>query len=695
MRITRLISCIISLYGIQAIAAEQAVNLESLLREMVDRDALGRLPEPAYTGRSASSYDRASKSPSDPAGWFANSDWSNFIRMEKNHDRSEWVMMDADGPGCITRFWTGGEKPTGHVRFYLDHASDPVIDEPLYEFLAGKGVAPPPLAIENPARAGNLYLPVPYGSHCKITYQQENAKNPAAIPTMRFWNIEYRTYQPGTAVQSYTAEAFRRHAGLIAETARTLSQPPVSEGGKELVLDESIDPGRQSSIELPPGSGALRQITLRLAELNAKTAESLLRTTVLVAEFDGEQTIWCPFSEFFGSGVGLNPLKCWTRTVLGDGAMTSRWVMPYRKGGRLTVLNLGKQKVTVHLKALAGNWKWDERSMHFHTTWRQQARIPTRPRSDWNYVTATGHGVYVGDTLSVFNPSDQWWGEGDEKIWVDGGGFPSYFGTGSEDYYGYAWGCSYVFQGPFCNQPRGGAHSRGHTTDTRTRCLDAIPFAQSLKFDLEIWHWQKCEVSYSAACYWYATPGATSNVQPQPEEAMREIPVTVTPVPIVGALLFEDMRGRVWTHSPGVEEESVALDPSQWKGRGHRLIQTHAIGDFAEIGFAGSKLPPVDPKPQRVTLYVTKSADYGVLRFSIDGKVVGSDYDAYSAVMTSGGPIDLGVIVPRQKSTMLRVQVVGFNPASRGLNFGLEYLKLTEEPVPSGTSPSPAVVMPR
>ena len=31
-------------------------------------------------------------------------------------------------------------------------------------------------------------------------------------------------------------------------------------------------------------------------------------------------------------------------------------------------------------------------------------------------------------------------GEGDEKVYVDGETFPSHFGTGTEDYYGYAWG---------------------------------------------------------------------------------------------------------------------------------------------------------------------------------------------------------------------------------------------------------------
>ena len=46
----------------------------------------------------------------------------------------------------------------------------------------------------------------------------------------------------------------------------------------------------------------------------------------------------------------------------------------------------------------------------------------------------------VGDTLALHNGAAAWWGEGDEKIFVDGETFPSHFGTGSEDYYGYSFG---------------------------------------------------------------------------------------------------------------------------------------------------------------------------------------------------------------------------------------------------------------
>ncbi|UCF17734.1 MAG: hypothetical protein JSW59_09775, partial [Phycisphaerales bacterium] len=81
-----------------------SVSFGSLLDEMVNRDLLARSPDPFYTCHQASSYERTSVSPNQP-GWFANRDWSHFIRAERNEGRTEWVMLDAKGPGAIVRIW--------------------------------------------------------------------------------------------------------------------------------------------------------------------------------------------------------------------------------------------------------------------------------------------------------------------------------------------------------------------------------------------------------------------------------------------------------------------------------------------------------------------------------------------------------------------------------------------------------------
>lgn len=57
-----------------AVQDVEPITIESLLTEMVDRDAVARLPQPDFRLRQQSSYDRLSKTPDDPQGWFANKD---------------------------------------------------------------------------------------------------------------------------------------------------------------------------------------------------------------------------------------------------------------------------------------------------------------------------------------------------------------------------------------------------------------------------------------------------------------------------------------------------------------------------------------------------------------------------------------------------------------------------------------------
>ena len=91
--------------------------------------------------------------------------------------------------------------------------------------------------------------------------------------------------------------------------------------------------------------------------------------------------------------------------------------------------------------------------------------------------------------LDVENPPGvAWWGEGDEKITVDGEAFPSLFGTGTEDYFGYAWSTARdASRTPTTRRPWPPAGGFGGLYSmNRFHILDPIPFARSLRFDLEI-----------------------------------------------------------------------------------------------------------------------------------------------------------------------------------------------------------------
>jgi hypothetical protein len=178
-------------------------------------------------------------------------------------------------------------------------------------------------------------------------------------------------------------------------------------------------------------------------------------------------------------------------------------------------------------------WKWDARSMHFGSSWYQNTRINTGLLKDRDgqgefydipYTALNGKGVYVGDGLVLFNCSPAWWGEGDEKIFVDRETFPSHFGTGTEDYYGYAWCRPEAFIHPFIAQPDGSGNlGVGYTTNWRYRCLDAIPFTEHLQFNMEMWHWGYTTMNHAPITYWYLKPGGECEIAVDLEGVKEEV----------------------------------------------------------------------------------------------------------------------------------------------------------------------------
>ncbi len=75
----------------------------SLLDQMTDLAGLASFPNPSYTCKQFSSYDRKAKSPDQD--WFANGDAGQYLRVEDRSGRKEYVMMDAKGPGAVVRIW--------------------------------------------------------------------------------------------------------------------------------------------------------------------------------------------------------------------------------------------------------------------------------------------------------------------------------------------------------------------------------------------------------------------------------------------------------------------------------------------------------------------------------------------------------------------------------------------------------------
>ncbi len=500
------------------------VSYESLLMEMVNRDVIAMFPSSGYVCGQFSSYDRKMKTP-EQADWFANEDWCHFVGVEEKADRKEWVMMDSDGPGCIVRIWCTGPEIRGRLRIYIDDANEPVIEGNVVDLIGGRVLVGEPLSAVR-ARGRNLYLPIPYAKHCKVTYDGPNFWQSRDGRDPFYYQINYRTYETGTVVRSFSMDAFNAAKETLQQSRQLLLTPWKTAEEKPVSPHTVALDGAGSVVSTTiAGPGAIYRMSLKL---EAEDIEQATRSVVLVMEFDGEKAVWAPVGEFFGSGIGVNPYRGWWRMVAKDGTMTCYWPMPFAKGCKISLQNFGKEAVKATLVADKKNWNWDDRSMYFHANWRYKYPVDSQPHFDWNFIEVQGQGVMVGDTLSLLNGNADWWGEGDEKIYIDGEEFPSHVGTGTEDYYGYAYCTPEFFEDPFHAQPRAdGPRNFGRVTNTRSRSLDAVPFRKSLRFDMELWHRTKTQMAYATTTYWYARPGATCNIAPAPELAAKKI----APVP--------------------------------------------------------------------------------------------------------------------------------------------------------------------
>ena len=645
----------------------QTVSLESLLNEMTDRSAITLAPN--YVCKQASSYDRAAKSPDE--NWFANNDTSQFIRVEQNGDREESVLFEAEGPGAVVRWWVTAPHYKSNLYVYIDGEAEPAISGNILELLGGDALAGAPLSAER-ARGQNLYLPIPYGKSIKITC--DNMKEQGNL----YYQINYRTYPKDVEVESFTRDVFEAQKDKIAATNAALLEPGKSvEGGErqgyKRRLSGDMLEGLEGAFRIG-GPGAITEIDVKLT---ADDIAAATRNVVLSIAFDGEETVWVPVGEFFGSGVGVNPYKSWYTEVTDDGVMKAYWRMPYKKEARVSFINYGGEDVDVDYSVYYEKAPWLDNTMYFHANWRQERGIETiggNGTKDWNYTALQGTGVYVGDVLSVVNSVPEWWGEGDEKIYVDGETFPSHFGTGTEDYYGYAWCTPQFFEDPFHAQPRcEGPANFGNTTNLRFRSLDAIPFANNFRFDMEVWHWAATTVDYAVATFWYGLPGATVNGEIGPS---RDAVEDEAAAPVEYDRKFTYTLGNMTVSEASAGSvaiqtmNSFKVDSHFWKDDKQIWWRDGKPGDKLTIDV---KDVPVGKKT--LVLGATVARDYGCFQLYWNGEKIGKPLDFFFEPRVEHRVVKLSVPKTTDAEGILTVEALEKNEKSAGTMFGVDYVE--------------------
>lgn len=510
-----------------------AITTGSLFEEMVDMAGLSQFPEPAYRTVQFSSTDRRSRLPGGP-DWFANSDGfggepiPNFEKVLREADANgvgEYLIADVAGPGAIVRLWTAAIS--GEVRMYIDDVETPVYEGSANDFFHrpyDRFAQSEELDAQTFARTvyqrDAAYAPIPFARRLRVVWTGK-------IKEIHFYELQVRLYDPGTLVASFQPEDIHKYHETINRIARVLADP--DENMKPDAQDQAkffeagLAPSDAKTVAEFEGEQAIEQLTI---QLTAADMDKALRQTVLQVTFDGYPwpQVQSPVGDFFGAAPGINPYQSLPFTVRPDGTMVCRFVMPFEQSCKVELVNLGDQDVeakgTIHVAAS----DWSERSMHFRARWRVNHDLigSNQDVQDLPFLLATGKGVYVGTSAYILNPAEvptpygNWWGEGDEKVFVDDEAMPSIFGTGSEDYFNYSWSAPDIFLYPYCGQPRNdGPGNRGFVTNYRWHILDPIPFRENIRFYMELFsHERTPDMSYARIGYHYARPGLTDDHLP-------------------------------------------------------------------------------------------------------------------------------------------------------------------------------------
>ncbi len=509
---------------------DRVVTTGLLFEEMIDPARLAAFPNPPFRMKQFSSYDRRSRLPGGP-DWFANSDgfggepMPNFEKVLREPDESgegEYLIVDVDGPGAVVRLWTAAIS--GKVRMYLDGSEMPLFDGEADNFFRRPFDHFPQIESVNGERFQKTiyqrdasYAPIPFAKHLRIVWTGK-------IKDIHFYQLQVRLYDPGTSVISFSPDDISKYSDIIDNVSLVLSDPDsllrTRSAEPRKLFSGSIQPAQKKEVLLLERSGAIEQLVLRL---NADDMDQALRQTVLHIICDGYPCgqVQSPVGDFFGAAPGINPYQSLPFTVRPDGTMVCRFVMPFQKSMSIRLENLGKQEVSFEGSVLPMPFSWEENTMHFRARWRVDHDITASNRDvqDLPFLLARGKGVYIGTVSFLLNPNPiptpwgNWWGEGDEKVFVDDDTLPSLFGTGSEDYYNYSWSSPDIFSFPYCGQPRNdGPGNRGFVTNFRWHILDPIPFNESLRFYMELFsHEPTPGLSYARIGYHYARPGMTDD----------------------------------------------------------------------------------------------------------------------------------------------------------------------------------------
>jgi len=432
-----------------------------------------------------------------------------------------------------------------------------------------------------------------------------------------------------------------------------------------------IEPGATLTIAELEGPGIIRHLWFTVSAQDPHYP----RTISLRAYWDGQVApgVETPLGDFFAVGHGVSDVSVNSLPVRvsSDGrAYNCYWPMPFRERARLTVTNDSDRRVDAFF------WYVDwvklttlpEDTRCFYAQYRQEFPAHT---GDYLILDAEGDGHFVGVVYSVQAVAASWYGEGDDRFYIDGEAEPSLRGTGTEDYFCDAWGFR-EFNAPFYGVSLLEGYDVGdRTTVYRWHIMDPIVFTKSLRFTIEhkgVTFNEKGEIvsgfqerpDYLSSCaFWYQVPPA-KRFAGLPPAAERLPPISETVIEgedLIAAAVKSDDGG-------------LGAQDGGWSGGKQLFFTPAAEGAFIEV----TVNVPEDGL-YGVSGLLTYSWDYGIYEVRLDGDPVGRRLDLYSPTVTTH-KVRWGQHHLAAGPHKLRFSAVGTSRESGGYFLGLDAVLL-------------------
>ncbi len=446
----------------------------------------------------------------------------------------------------------------------------------------------------------------------------------------------------------------------------------------------NVAPGETHVLLDVPGPGVITHIWLTFLGPEpqdwAKKGSANHQEMLLRMFWDGRArpAVEAPVGDFFANCFGQRREVISLPVIVEDAdSYNCFWQMPFRKSARIEIVNQSDKQISL----LYYNIDWIKQKKlpkdtpYFHAQYRQE--YPVEKGRDYVVLDTKGKGHYVGTVLAVRTRSPSWFGEGDEKIYIDGEPKASIWGTGTEDYFLSAWGLKTTstpyFGVPYFDQ---WGIVGGHTAAYRWHLNDPIVFNTGIKVTFEHFgwiapdenpqnkstSWNEREDDYSSVAFWYQT-GEPTFAARAPDARERRLPSLERLT--VFARDFTDAK----YHGAG----SAGSQPLEFYDGPQLLYQpTEKENAWLEIPFEVKKKEPL-----RLLLNMTKSYDFGKYQASLNGVKLGGEIDLFSSKVANE-EVHLLDFWPDPGPYTLRLECVGKNVQSQGYYCGIESVRLRE-----------------